>query len=183
MRVYELARELGLESKDVLARVIELGIDVKTASSGIADDDAALVRLSYEEEKAPPVVVPVAVVPVVAEAIAPPEVEKPSSKGKGKGRDWRRGRQSRRHRNLAAPSPCLRASRCRSCRTLFAVPSASSCENWLRGDAWPGPPSPCLPICSPLSVMPSVTTSPWSLPPPRSLSLKHRRCAPSGVRR
>jgi len=53
MRVYELARELGLESKDVLARVIDLGIDVKTASSGISDDDAALVRLSYDEEKVP----------------------------------------------------------------------------------------------------------------------------------
>jgi translation initiation factor IF-2 len=53
MRVYELARDLGLESKDVLARVQELGIDAKTASSGLSDDDAALVRLSYEEEKAP----------------------------------------------------------------------------------------------------------------------------------
>ncbi len=53
MRVYELARDLGLESKDVLARAQELGIDAKTASSGLSDDDAALVRLSYEEEKAP----------------------------------------------------------------------------------------------------------------------------------
>jgi hypothetical protein len=53
MRVYELARDLGLESKDVLARVHELGIEAKTASSGIGDDDAALVRLSYDEEKAP----------------------------------------------------------------------------------------------------------------------------------
>ena len=52
MRVYELARDLGKESKDVLARVQELGIDVKTASSGLSDDDAALVRLSYDEEKA-----------------------------------------------------------------------------------------------------------------------------------
>jgi translation initiation factor IF-2 len=52
MRVYELARDLGMESKDVLARVQELGIDAKTASSGISDDDVALVKLSYEEEKA-----------------------------------------------------------------------------------------------------------------------------------
>jgi translation initiation factor IF-2 len=58
MRVYELARDLGRESKDVLARAHDLGIDAKTASSGISDDDAALVRLSYEEETAastPPV--------------------------------------------------------------------------------------------------------------------------------
>jgi len=52
MRVYELARELGLESKDVLARAVELGVEVKTASSGLDDDSAALVRLSYEEETA-----------------------------------------------------------------------------------------------------------------------------------
>ncbi len=49
-RVYELARELGLDSKDVLARAQELGLDVKTASSGLDEDGAALVRLSYEDE-------------------------------------------------------------------------------------------------------------------------------------
>jgi len=49
-RVYELARELGRESKDVLARAQELGIEVKTASSGLDEDAVALVVLSYEEE-------------------------------------------------------------------------------------------------------------------------------------
>ena len=53
-RVYELARDLGLESKDVLARAQELGIEVKTASSGLDEDAAALVRLSYEETAAEP---------------------------------------------------------------------------------------------------------------------------------
>jgi len=52
MRVYELARELGLESKEVLARAIELGIEAKTASSGLDDDAAGLIKLSYEDEKA-----------------------------------------------------------------------------------------------------------------------------------
>ncbi len=47
-RVYELARDLGLESKDVLARAQELGIEVKTASSGLEEDGVALVRMSYE---------------------------------------------------------------------------------------------------------------------------------------
>ncbi|MBA2337732.1 MAG: translation initiation factor IF-2 [Acidimicrobiia bacterium] len=49
LRVYELARELGQDSKDVLERVHELGIDAKTASSGLDDDSVALVRLSYDE--------------------------------------------------------------------------------------------------------------------------------------
>ena len=44
-RVYELARDLGRESKEVLARAQELGLDVKTASSGLDEDAAALVRL------------------------------------------------------------------------------------------------------------------------------------------
>ncbi|MEA2024049.1 MAG: translation initiation factor IF-2 [Actinomycetota bacterium] len=48
-RVYELARDLGLESKAVLERAQELGIEVKTASSGLDDDSAALVRMSYDE--------------------------------------------------------------------------------------------------------------------------------------
>ncbi len=53
MRVYELARELGLESKDVLARAQELGIDVKTASSGIDDDAAGLIRLAFDDDGSP----------------------------------------------------------------------------------------------------------------------------------
>jgi translation initiation factor IF-2 len=48
-RVYELARDLGLESKDVLDRAQELGVDAKTASSGLDDDAIALIRLSYED--------------------------------------------------------------------------------------------------------------------------------------
>jgi len=51
VRVYELARELGEESKDVLARAHELGLEAKTASSGLDEDSAALVRLSYDDSE------------------------------------------------------------------------------------------------------------------------------------
>ncbi len=56
MRVYELARELGLDSKEVLAQAQELGVEVKTASSGLSDESADLLRLAFapEEEKAEP---------------------------------------------------------------------------------------------------------------------------------
>jgi translation initiation factor IF-2 len=50
-RVYELARDLGLDSKDVLARAQELDIEVKTASSGLDENAVGLVKLSYEEDK------------------------------------------------------------------------------------------------------------------------------------
>ena len=50
VRVYELARDLGRESKEVLVRAQELGIGVKTASSGLDEDAVELVRMAYEEE-------------------------------------------------------------------------------------------------------------------------------------
>jgi len=49
MRAYELARELGVESKEVLARAADLGIKTTSASSGLDDDAAALIRLAFEE--------------------------------------------------------------------------------------------------------------------------------------
>ncbi len=47
--MYELARDLGLDSKDVLARAQELDIEVKTASSGMDEDATALVRMSFDD--------------------------------------------------------------------------------------------------------------------------------------
>ncbi len=51
MRVYELARELGLDSKDVLAQAKELGVEVKTASSGLSDEAADLLKLAFAPEE------------------------------------------------------------------------------------------------------------------------------------
>ena len=47
MRVYELARDLGEDSKEVLAHAQELDIEVKTASSGLSEEGAELIRLSF----------------------------------------------------------------------------------------------------------------------------------------
>jgi translation initiation factor IF-2 len=46
MRVYELARDLGVDSKLVLEQAQALGLDVKTASSGVDDEAAELLRLA-----------------------------------------------------------------------------------------------------------------------------------------
>ncbi len=51
MRVYELARELDVESKDVLSRAEELDIEVKTASSGLSGEEADLLRLAFSPEQ------------------------------------------------------------------------------------------------------------------------------------
>lgn len=51
MRVYELAREIEVESKELVARAKDLGIEVKTASSGLSEEDAEILKLSYAEER------------------------------------------------------------------------------------------------------------------------------------
>lgn len=54
MRVYELAREIDVESKELVGRAQDLGIEVKTASSGLSDEDVELLKLSYAEERGEP---------------------------------------------------------------------------------------------------------------------------------
>ncbi len=51
MRIYELARELGVDSKDVLGHAHELGLEVKTASSGVDEESAELLRLAFAGEE------------------------------------------------------------------------------------------------------------------------------------
>jgi hypothetical protein len=46
-RVYELARDLGLESKVVLQRAADLGILLRSASSPLSDEAASKLRRSY----------------------------------------------------------------------------------------------------------------------------------------
>ncbi|HSJ28719.1 MAG TPA: translation initiation factor IF-2 N-terminal domain-containing protein, partial [Acidimicrobiia bacterium] len=50
VRIYEIARDLDLESKDVLDKALELGFDVKTASSGVEETDADLIRLAFSDD-------------------------------------------------------------------------------------------------------------------------------------
>jgi translation initiation factor IF-2 len=71
VRVYELARDLGQDSKDVLERARELGIEVKTASSGLDEDSANLVRTSFVEAQGTPAATETNAEPVVA---VPPKV-------------------------------------------------------------------------------------------------------------
>jgi len=86
MRVYELARELGVESKEVLARAAELGITVSSASSGLDEDTVAFIRLAFEEsatagkaaaETAPEAAPAAAPPPAPAPPPPPPPVEAP----------------------------------------------------------------------------------------------------------
>lgn len=52
MRVYEISKELGVANKDVLAKLKEIGIEVKSHSSGIDEEAAEKIRAVFSK-KAP----------------------------------------------------------------------------------------------------------------------------------
>src|SRR4030042_768366 len=53
IRVYELAKKLGVSSNDLLARLSSLGIEAKTNFSGIDDADAKRVGKTFEKKEKP----------------------------------------------------------------------------------------------------------------------------------
>ena len=63
LRIYELARELGLESKEVLEQAHSLGVEAKTASSSIESSDADLIKLAIGETNSATAVTPPAAAP------------------------------------------------------------------------------------------------------------------------
>lgn len=52
-RLYEIAKELGKESKEVVARAKELGLDVKSHSSSVEEAAAAKIAASFKPAAAP----------------------------------------------------------------------------------------------------------------------------------
>ncbi|HGP8030503.1 TPA: translation initiation factor IF-2 [Streptococcus pneumoniae] len=54
-RLYEIAKELGKESKEVVARAKELGLDVKSYSSSVEEAVAAKIAASFKPAAAPKV--------------------------------------------------------------------------------------------------------------------------------
>ena len=66
MRVYELAKELGKSSKELLAALQGLGIEIKNHMSAVTDEQEARVREALAGEQAPPAV------PAAPTAAAPP---------------------------------------------------------------------------------------------------------------
>ncbi len=67
-RLYEIAKELGKESKEVVARAKELGLDVKSHSSSVEAAAAEQITASFKPAPAPK-----------AEASVEKKVEKPAS--------------------------------------------------------------------------------------------------------
>ncbi len=49
VRIYQLAKDLGIESKDLLSMLTDMGVDAKTASSSIEAETAEMVKQLLEE--------------------------------------------------------------------------------------------------------------------------------------
>tara|TARA_B100000131_G_scaffold61559_1_gene57508 strand:- start:183 stop:494 length:312 start_codon:yes stop_codon:yes gene_type:complete len=49
-RIHQIAKELDLASADILHQAKELGIEVKTASSGLTEEEEELVKLALMPE-------------------------------------------------------------------------------------------------------------------------------------
>lgn len=82
MRVYELARELELSSKELMARLAALGIEVASHMSALPDEAAELLReerLQRAADRAPPAPPKTPEIPPV-EAVRPPPEPAPAEK-------------------------------------------------------------------------------------------------------
>src|ERR1700755_2898741 len=51
MRVYEIAKEVGIPNKDLIAKIRALGLEVSNHMSSLDADDVARIRRSLEKEK------------------------------------------------------------------------------------------------------------------------------------
>ena len=90
VRLYEIAKELGKESKEVVARAKELGLDVKSHSSSVEADVGERIKSSFKKAAAPqaPAEKPVAAQPspqkTPAKEAAPVKAEQTEAKAAAK---------------------------------------------------------------------------------------------------
>ena len=52
MRVYEIAKEVGIPNKDLIAKIRALGLEVNNHMSSVGPDDYARIKRSLEKDKA-----------------------------------------------------------------------------------------------------------------------------------
>src|SRR5438132_5347044 len=51
VRIYELAKELGVENKDLLTKIRTLGIEAKNHMSNVGIDDVARIKRALDKER------------------------------------------------------------------------------------------------------------------------------------
>ncbi len=77
MKVHELAKELGIQSKEIVALLQEKGFEIKAAASGIEDEHIAIVKAKYV--KAAPAAEPKKEEPKAEAPVTEPKKEAPKA--------------------------------------------------------------------------------------------------------
>ena len=50
IKLHEIAKEMGLTSKEVVDKAIEIGIDAKSHMSSVEDEDAEKIRKAFDNK-------------------------------------------------------------------------------------------------------------------------------------
>jgi translation initiation factor IF-2 len=81
VRIYQLAKDLGVETRDLLAILDEMGVEYKSHSSTLDEETADAVRSLIEDEQAAPAEAPAAAEPEApaAEGAEAPAAERPAA--------------------------------------------------------------------------------------------------------
>lgn len=98
VRLYEIAKELGKESKEIVARAKELGIEVKSHASSVESEIATRITASFSQAAAPKKETTEAEKKAEPKAVAPTqksEVEMKSAPAKPKSRNFKAEREAR----------------------------------------------------------------------------------------
>lgn len=104
-RLYEIAKELGKESKEVVARAKELGLDVKSHSSSVEEAVAAKIAASFKPAAAPKTEAKPAAPKASSEKKAEKEPAKPAvAKEEAKSAEPKAGAEKKAEKEPAKPA-------------------------------------------------------------------------------
>ncbi|PHJ38915.1 hypothetical protein P378_06290 [Desulforamulus profundi] len=81
-RVHELAKELNIENKDLINKLVEMGISVKSHMSALEDNDIQKVVMEYGKKKNP----------VRENKTEPMTKQNPNERGRGQGMEGKKER-------------------------------------------------------------------------------------------
>src|ERR1700754_2134816 len=133
-RVYEIAKEVGIPNKDLIAKIRALGLEVNNHMSSLDADDVARIKRSLEKEKG------AAAAPVQQTKLSTGTVLRRRSPGDKA--DGTSERSAERAPVASSPAPSAPAPVIRRRVADAAAPAASTSAAGSSGTATPAPAAP-----------------------------------------
>ncbi|HEY4175404.1 MAG TPA: translation initiation factor IF-2 N-terminal domain-containing protein, partial [Kofleriaceae bacterium] len=152
MRVYEIAKEVGIPNKDLIAKIRALGLEVNNHMSSLDADDVARIKRSLEKEKG------AGAAPVQQTKLSTGTVLRRRSSGDKEGEGTERSAE-RAPVVAPAPAPVIRRRAAEE-----AAPTASPSAAGSSGTSTPPPSAPAAVRARPSE--PSVERAPVVVAPP-----------------